>query len=739
MRIWITGIGVVSPLGRDAPRSVDRLLAGERAIAPLTLFEAAGCRSQLAAQVPDLSAADVAPRGASETWSRTDAMAVLAAREALAHAALGQGGAPIDLILGGTTAGMFETEGLLAEMHHDPDAREPLRAMLSHPLSATVDRLRDVVAPFRQARTVCSACSSGSNALLLAASWLRSGRSQRVLAGGADGLCRLTYCGFSALGALSPEPCRPFDVARDGLSLGEAAAFLVVETEASARERGAEPIAELRGWAVGAEGHHITNPQASGETAARVMAAALGRAQLEAADIGYVNAHGTATKLNDAMEASALARCFGDALPGVAVSSTKGQVGHTLGAAGALEAAITVSCLARRRLPPTVGLEQPDPACALDHVREPREANELRAAMSNSFGFGGSDAVLVFAQPEAFAPIAAEVPRKVWVTGAATMGPLGVRSAVDSREYLRPGAPAPPGSIAFEAKEHLDLGRARRIDRSGRMTTVAMQEALRAAGYPSDEPARSREAVGAISGSAFGAVDGCSAYVARIYEKGARYASPAVFPNLLPSSPVAHASIYLSLGGAVFASADLAATAESAIVTAAELIEAGEVQAMLAGGVEEQSHITETVLGPLCTSEPLEGARSEGAIAVLFETRGEASDGVLAELSWWAGWRGEPADACAAMPALREPGRARLIVRSALAPLDFLPPGWAAMTPTRAHERAGFHECAGGFGLVAGIGELAEGDIDQLLVIGTARDRGYALLFERPPGAVSAS
>src|SRR4030095_2138275 len=205
MRIWITGIGIVSPLGRDASSTFDALLAGRRAFAPVKLFDTSGCRSNIADEIAGLSVDEVAPSPQATGWSRTDAMAVIAAREALAGVE-----GPVDLVIGGTTAGMFETEDLLAAMHSDAKARQPLMRMLSHPLSATADRLREAVAPFRRARTLCSACSSGANALLLAASWLMIGKSSRVLAGGADGLCRLTYTGFNCLGALDPEPCRPF-------------------------------------------------------------------------------------------------------------------------------------------------------------------------------------------------------------------------------------------------------------------------------------------------------------------------------------------------------------------------------------------------------------------------------------------------------------------------------------------------------------------------------------------------
>ena len=735
MRLWITGVGLVSPLGADAPASMRRVWAGERALRPVTLFDTAGCRSQLAAQLSDLRVAEVAPAGQQERWSRSDALAVLAGREALVQAGLfpRSGGAhrcwdvPIDLVVAGTTAGMFETEQLLAGMHADPCARIPLDRMLSHPLSATADRMREVLVPFRRAQTVCCACSSGSHALLVAATWLRSGRSQRVLVGGADGLCRLTYAGFSCLGALSPGPCRPFDARRQGLNLGEAGAFLVLETASSAKARGALPLAELRAVAVGAEAHHITHPQPDGDTAARVMKMALAQAGLSASDIDYINAHGTATTLNDKMEAAALRRCFGDELEHIAVSSSKSQLGHTLGAAGAVEAVITTMALQRGLLPPTSGLQQVDEACVMNHVLEPRSVT-VNAAMSNSFGFGGSDAVVVLARPDHFVSPPAAPARKVVMTGAGTFGPLGVGKRHQAMAYFQAGPPCPPAPLPFEAKAYLDVGRARRIDRAGRLAAVVMAQALADANaHQPVEPGRA----GCIMGAAFGAVDACAEFVHRIHVKGARFAKPAVFPNLLPSSPGAHASIYLGLRGAVFAGADLAASVSSALVMAAELIAAGEADSMLAGGVEVHSAIAEAVLQPLLSAQ--DGAqRGEGAAAILLEAATTAharGAEVIAEVRWFMGWRGAAAGPLAGAPAPGPHAQVLLVRDDDKLAAALAATAWKDVPRYTCVARSGAHEAAGGTVAAAALGRLAAGVCGEVLLLGLAADRGYALVL----------
>lgn len=733
MRIWVTGIGVTSPLARGAGPTMDRLLAGDRAIDAVSLFPVDdGSRARVAAEIRDLFPALVAPPGQADAWSRTDAMAVLAAREALAEARLDPAALPVDLIVGGTTAGMFETESTLVAASRDPDGIAPIESMRSHPLSSTADHVAVAAGPFRVVRTVCSACSSGANAILLGAARIRSGRARAVLAGGADGLCRLTYAGFGALAALSPEPCRPFDRRRTGLTLGEGAAFLVLELEDAARARGASPIVELRGWAVSAEAHHITNPEASGETAASVMQRALERAAITPAEVDYVNAHGTATVLNDAMEAAALKLCLGVDADRVPVSSSKGQIGHTLGGAGAIEAAITAMAIARGELPPTIGLEEVDAACALVHVTRSRKA-PLRAAMSDSFGFGGTDSVLVFADATAFPEPAAPPRRRIVVTAAATVGPLGVHGLEGTRAYLTKGPPPDPGAIVFQPSAHLDVARARRMDRAAKLVTVAIATARDQAALSIDSAA---QVIGAVVGSAFGSVEGTATFLRRLFEKGSRLVSPADFPNLVPSSPVGHASIYLGLKGPVLSTSDLDATALSALATAAELISAGEGDAMFAGSVEEQSPLIDRCLGPLCSGG--RGPRSEGAAIVLLEAidRAEARGArIVAEVAFWTSWRtaaGGPPLAEAPAPF----GVAEVFAGREDERLDgalFGSP-WAAVPRRSVATRSGDHEGAAGFAFAAAAAELAAGNLDAAMVVGVTADQGHAFLLTREPG-----
>ncbi len=721
MRLWVTGLGLVTPLGVGVEATWTRLVRGDRAIRPATLFDVSGQRVGLAGEVDGVEVP-------SEGWSRTSAMAATAAEEAMRAARLDVAGARVGLVVGGTTGGMFETEQLLARLHGEPGCRELLAGMLSHPLTSTGDRLDERLGPFARVRTISSACSSGSNALVVAAGWLLAGDLDAVVAGGSDGLCRLTLSGFNALGALDTEPCRPFDRRRRGTSLGEGAGFLVLERAESARARGAVPIAELAGWAQGSEAHHITNPAPDGVVVASLIQRAVARAGLTPRDVDYVNAHGTGTPLNEPMEAAALALALGEELGRIPVSSSKAQLGHSLGAAGAVEAAITALVVSRRTLVPTADLDEPDPALALVHVpRVGRSVPRVRAALSNAFGFGGMDTVLVFAETDrATEPQRGPTAAPLVITGAAVFGSCGLLgteecAALVDRRY-DPGASVDPDI-------HLDAMRARRLDRTARLGAVAVERALAESGDVSGE-------TGLVLGSAFGNVDGCAAFMHRIFDKGARSASPAEFPNLVPSSPVGHVSIYLGLRGPAFATADLATSGESAFVQAMQLVATGEAARVVAGASEPKSDIVERILAALFAHAPSQrvAARGDLAAAVVVETENEArrrGARVMARVRQAVEWRGgappladlvSPREVSAEVVLARGNGGTGPLLERTL---------WAACPRLLCAPAVGESDGLGAVALAVAVGRIASGHTTQALVLGVDRDRGYAIALDR--------
>lgn len=577
MRIWVTGVGIVSPLAPSARATMDRVCEGSHAFRRVTLFDPDGLRCQIAAEVPDLRVQDVAPR-TSTAWSRTDALAITAAREALQEARLVPSRNGIDLVVGTTTGPTFETEeslpGLLL-----PESPTPLSPAIVHPLSLTVEHVASALGPFRRRRLVSSACSTGANALLLAAAWLRGGFSSCVLAGASDSLCRLTFTGFNALGSLDPAPCRPFDASRAGLGLGEGAAFLVLERDDHARKRGAHPIAELVGWAAGAEAHHITNPEPDGTTATRTMRRALEVAGLGPDDVDYVNAHGTATPLNDPMEVHAIRQALGSAFDRVPISSVKGQLGHSLGAAGAVEAALTALAIEQQRVPPTAGLTTPAADCQAHHVIGSSRHAPIRAALSNSFGFGGLDGVIVLARP-GFAPNRETVTKSVWVHGGAAALHDGM---LDTRSDRWPTSNA-TGPLPDHITAGLDPARARRLGRAERLLATVVKAA-----HPLDD----ERATGIVAGKPSGNPDATSRFLDHIVRRGPRFASPADFPNLMLSSLAGHVSIYTLLQGLTLATSSTMQAGTASLLTAWELVASGVPDRLFAAAVDPWGLVAE--------------------------------------------------------------------------------------------------------------------------------------------------
>jgi 3-oxoacyl-[acyl-carrier-protein] synthase II len=273
-------------------------------------------------------------------------------------------------------------------------SRQAVRVL--HYLSQTQAMVLEEAFGFQGPITIiANACASGANAIGHGAELIRSGHADLVLTGGYDALSELVFTGFDSLQALSPTQCRPFDAGRDGLALGEGAAVLILESEEHARRRGVPILARLAGYGAATDCHHLTQPQPEGNAAFQSMTLACADAAVTPSQIDYINAHGTGTLLNDSAEAAAINHWAGDAAPGIPVSSTKACIGHLLGAAGAVEAAVCLMTLQGQWLPP-MSIDSPDPVCRFPLVREPAAA-KVKRVLTNSFGFGGANATLIFA------------------------------------------------------------------------------------------------------------------------------------------------------------------------------------------------------------------------------------------------------------------------------------------------------------------------------------------------------
>jgi 3-oxoacyl-[acyl-carrier-protein] synthase II len=401
--VAITGLGAVTALGGDLAALGAALADGRCAIGPLTQFSHRG-RSALAAQVQEgmSGGTGLLPPATVRRLSHADRFALAAADQACRQAGLD---APLRrtaaLYVGATTGGMRETEEAYRRRRAGEDRRFRLSRLLGTPLATPAAVVSQALAIFGPRATFSTACSSSALAVASAATAIRHGRTRVALALGCDQLCRLTYAGFDALQALDPEPCRPFDRDRRGLSLGEGAAALVLEDVAHARARGARVRALVLGVGTATDAHHVTAPHPDGVGARAALTAALAAAGLGPEAVDYVNAHGSGTRQNDAVEIRVLRAVFGHRLVGVPVSSSKSQVGHCLAAAGAIEAVITVLALEQGCLPPTVNLRVPDPDWDdLDLVPAAGRRAGLGIALSSSYGFGGHNVTLVLGRPE---------------------------------------------------------------------------------------------------------------------------------------------------------------------------------------------------------------------------------------------------------------------------------------------------------------------------------------------------
>jgi 3-oxoacyl-[acyl-carrier-protein] synthase II len=384
-------MGVISPLGEGLAATVAALRAGADRVTPIERFDVSRCRCRTAGQIPGVWTMDDRS-GVSRAEKRlhpASRMLISAARETLAGDPEFR---PEFMVLGTTSGGMSFGEAF----HRAQIARTrpPERAVWLANYSPQKQALDAQAACGFSApvQIIANACASGSNAVGHAFTLVRSGQHRRVLCGGFDALSELVYVGFDSLQASTPEKIRPFDQNRTGLVLGEGAALLALEEWESAAARGASIVAELTGYGISTDNHHLTQPHPSGIGPLLAMQRALASARRRPEEIDYINAHGTATAFNDATEGAAIAQLFGAATP---VSSTKSMMGHALGAAGAIEAVFSALAIQHQFLPPNINFQTPDPANPLQIVANESRPADLRRVVSNSFGFGGTNASIV--------------------------------------------------------------------------------------------------------------------------------------------------------------------------------------------------------------------------------------------------------------------------------------------------------------------------------------------------------
>jgi 3-oxoacyl-[acyl-carrier-protein] synthase II len=391
--IVVTSVGVVSPYGIGLDCLQAAMLSRKCCLAPTKdLYPGFEGTTAQVRGLPLLA------ERSSSRYSRTDRLAAVAAQDAVANSGCDSSTfRESGVVMANTVGGLTEIDSGIAE---DPAAwfrrRGGLLRGASYPVAHVADAVGEHIGIRGPRCAISVACASGAMAIALAANMLLDGAAPVILAGGSDPLCPFTLSGFNSLQALDPNPCSPFDQNRKGLNLGEGSAVLILETLAGATARNANVLAVLRGWAMTNDAFHPTAPQKQGSGLADCMHLSMEMAEVSGDEIGYVNAHGTGTPLNDIAEAHAYETAFRGRIRPIPVSSTKSYFGHCLGAAGALEAAITIMAVRSGALLPTLRLTDPIESPGVDWLRGEVKRQPLPLAMSVSAGFGGSNTVLIF-------------------------------------------------------------------------------------------------------------------------------------------------------------------------------------------------------------------------------------------------------------------------------------------------------------------------------------------------------
>ena len=406
-RVFVTGTGAITPVGLDVSSSWGAAQAGQSGVGPITLFDTTGYKTKIAGEVSDWDTSQHFDVKEARRLDRYSEFFLVACRQAISESGLDFGAdeeaaARAGVMVGAGFGGMGSFIGEIETLNErGPGRVSPtgVPRIIPNMAGGLVSIEHNLTGPVS---CVVTACSASANAIGDAAEIIRRGAADVMIAGGAEAAITsfgvATFNQSRAISTRNDAPTaasRPFDAERDGFVMGEGGAALVLESEDHARQRGAEPLAEITGYGMSADAYHITLPKPGGAGAARAMAMAMNDARLDGGDIGYINAHGTSTPANDSTETAAIRIALGEAADTTPISSTKSMTGHLLGGAGAVETVFSIMALRDQVLPPTINYEHPDPDCDLDYIpNESREAT-VRHAMSNSFGFGGHNVSLI--------------------------------------------------------------------------------------------------------------------------------------------------------------------------------------------------------------------------------------------------------------------------------------------------------------------------------------------------------
>jgi len=573
VRVFVAGIGIISPLGSGYEETKNSLKLGKSGIKPLSIFPVPHGNPLPSGEISFTHSGNI---------PRTHALALIAAREAVKDAHK----SPDAIVLGSTTGGMPVTENLIKEKNFNPELYK------YHSTGSVAEYIAEKINCKGIILTVSTACSSGALAVRLALEMLRTGTAKSVLAGGADALCRLTYHGFNSLQLIDPKGPHPLDVSRKGMAVAEGAAMLLLSA-ASEPPHGA--IAEILGAGLSCDAYHPASPHPEGKGASEAIRRALADAGIPAKDIDYINLHGTGTIDNDLSEAKALREVFGSRMP--YLSSIKGASGHSLAASGAIEAAVSAISITENFIPANTGCTVPDPELGLEPVLTVKENAEVNTVLSNSFGFGGNNAVIVIGKA---GRLNAEVKKserkplsvlaKACVTGAGDLA--GTVKALGQSGKCS-------GLVDIDrVSEILPKSKIRRLKRLPRMV-LSLSEACKTAGGQNPSSI--------FFGTGWGALAETYEFLEKLFESDEQFPSPTDFIGSVHNAPAGQASMWFNATGANVTSTGGDYSFEQALFSASLLPEKNNGTMMLIGADEYHNILTPVLDGSAGNTQPSDG------------------------------------------------------------------------------------------------------------------------------------
>lgn len=628
-RCAVTGLGLICALGDSVGECWENAVNGISGIRDVTVINTDGCYAKKGAvnDTPDVELS-------GENYDRSSLLCIRAAEEALKDAGIvPEEGNGIGVIAGNCVGGAASIDSYFTAVKEKGEENVPKEEILKMPASAIANNVSRHFGLGGITANIVNACAAGTISLSYACDLIRSGEAEVFLAGGSDAFTSLAFAGFHALHALDGQACSPFNRS-SGITLGEGAGILVIESYEHAVKRGAKIYCEILGSGVSSDAYHITAPKPDGEGQMSAIKRAIANSGLSAADIDYINAHGTGTAKNDEAEFLSLHTIFDGVGRGLSVSSTKSMTGHCLGAAGSIEAVFTVKAVREGVVPPTAGYTGEDKAALAEKAGEidfvPNDSREkkLSYAMSNSFAFGGNNASIIFAGESVFSEKPGTMPDKtvgdpVYITGIGSVtgtvsdgGEVSVKASVTSDDY----------------KAHdIKMAFYRKLDRFSQLQLLSGVKALADANFKVDETNENQ--IGIIIGTSDGPMTEIVNFQKNIIDNGTSGGSAFAFPNTVYNAAGGYFSIFAGIKGYNVTVANGWQAGLQSVCYAYDVIRNGEEKAMVAAGTDENTDVTEYLYGKygvISGGKPYGGGSGfvlgEGSASVVLETK-EYADG----------------------------------------------------------------------------------------------------------------